>query len=333
MSRTLGVTVRLLGGAAILGCLAWKAGTGPFLDGLRAVDVPSVVLAVVLGALTTVCAALRWTIVARGLSITLRLPQAITASYRAQFLNVALPGGVLGDVHRGLRHGRDTGDLPRALRAVVWERTAGQVVQVLVAAAVLCAVPSPFRDALPGVLAVGLAGAVVLVLVLHLSARTSAGRVRRLLRIAAADVRHGVFARDAWPGVAAASVVVVAGHAATFLVAAHAVGTTTATDRLLPIALLVLLATAVPTNIGGWGPREGVAAWAFATAGLGATQGLAVAMAYGVLVIAATAPGAVVLLADRRRPVRAIPEQHEPARATEPHEPALAVVGGGPARG
>ena len=53
----------------------------------------------------------------------------------------------------------------------------------------------------------------------------------------------------------------------------------------------------VPTNIAGWGPREGVAAWAFAAAGLGAAQGVATAVVYGVMVLVATLPGAVVLVA------------------------------------
>jgi hypothetical protein len=69
----------------------------------------------------------------------------------------------------------------------------------------------------------------------------------------------------------------------------------------------------VPTNIGGWGPREGVAAWAFGAAGLGAVQGLAVATTYGVLVIAATLPGALVLVAGRRRPVAPAGPRRKPA--------------------
>lgn len=317
MSRRLGSTVRLVGGAVILGCLVWRLGAGPFLDGVRAVDVRSLVLAAVLCALTTACAAWRWTVVARGLGISLRLPQAIAASYRAQFLNTVLPGGVLGDVHRGVRHGRDTGDVPRALRAVGWERVAGQMVQVPLALAVLLLLPSPFRHAMPAVLAVVVAVALALVLAVRFVARTNTGRPARLLRIAAADLRYGVLARDAWPRVTAASVVQVAGHAATFVIAARAAGTTESTVRLLPIAMLVLLAMSVPTNIGGWGPREGVSAWAFAAAGLGATQGLAVATAYGVLVVAATAPGAVVLIAARRRSAHIVPSQPpKPARPT-----------------
>jgi hypothetical protein len=57
----------------------------------------------------------------------------------------------------------------------------------------------------------------------------------------------------------------------------------------------VIQAAALP-NVGGWGPREGMAAWAFATAGLGASLGVATAVVYGVMVFVASLPGAVVLL-------------------------------------
>jgi hypothetical protein len=65
---------------------------------------------------------------------------------------------------------------------------------------------------------------------------------------------------------------------------------------MLPLALLVMLAAVLP-NVGGWGPREGVTAWAFAAAGLGASLGVATAVVYGVMVFVATLPGAAVLLA------------------------------------
>ena len=66
---------------------------------------------------------------------------------------------------------------------------------------------------------------------------------------------------------------------------------------MLPLALLVLLAAALP-NVGGWGPREGVTAWAFAAAGLGASLGVATAVVYGVMVLFASLPGAAVLVVD-----------------------------------
>ena len=40
---------------------------------------------------------------------------------------------------------------------------------------------------------------------------------------------------------------------------------------MLPIALLVMMAMVLP-SVGGWGPREGVTAWAFGAAGLGAQR-------------------------------------------------------------
>ena len=105
-----------------------------------------------------------------------------------------------------------------------------------------------------------------------------------------------------------ASTVALAGHVATYVVAARAVGVTASPAQLLPLVLLVLLAMAVPLNIAGWGPREGMAAWAFAAAGLGAAEGVATAVAYGAMVTVASLPGAVVLLVAsvRRRAPRPV---------------------------
>ena len=128
---------RLAAAAATLAVLVWRLGTGPFLDGLRTVDGGALAAAAGLAVLTTVCCAWRWRIVARGLGVDLPLGTAVAAYYRSLFLNVTLPGGVVGDVHRGISHGRDTSDVGRGLRAVAWERSAGQVVQVVLTVAVL----------------------------------------------------------------------------------------------------------------------------------------------------------------------------------------------------
>src|SRR4029077_2420171 len=111
-----------------------------------------------------------------------------------------------------------------------------------------------------------------------------------------ADIRDGLLHRNALAAVAFASAVAVLGYALMFLIAARTVGVTAPVSRLLPLALLALLAMVLP-SIGGWGPREGATAWVFAAAGLGASLGAATAVAYGVLVLAASLPGAVVLVA------------------------------------
>ena len=67
---------------------------------------------------------------------------AVADYYRALFLNAVLPAGVLGDAHRALRHGRYAGDVGRGVRAVVLERTAGQVVLIGAGVTALLVEPS-----------------------------------------------------------------------------------------------------------------------------------------------------------------------------------------------
>ena len=93
--------VRPLGGAAILAVLVVGLGAGPVLDALRATDAGALAVGAAVAAVTTACAAWRWRLVARRLGVELSMPSAVAGCYRAQFLNVTLPGGVLGDVGRG----------------------------------------------------------------------------------------------------------------------------------------------------------------------------------------------------------------------------------------
>jgi uncharacterized membrane protein YbhN (UPF0104 family) len=292
--------VRLAAAAGTLAVLVWQLGTSPFLDGLRAVDGAALAAACGIAVLTTVCCAWRWRIVASGLGVDLPLGTAVAAYYRSLFLNVTLPGGVVGDVHRGISHGRDTSDVGRGLRAVAWERSAGQVVQVVLTVAVLLVLPSPVQAVVPLAVLALLAAAAVVALAARV--RPSVGRSRwaRLRRAAGRELRDGLLARRAWPAIALASALVVAGHTLTFLIAAQAAGATAPLSQMLPLALLVMAAAALP-NIGGWGPREGVTAWAFAAAGLGASLGVAAAVAYGVMVFVAALPGAAVLVVLARR--------------------------------
>jgi glycosyltransferase 2 family protein len=296
MSRTLSTLARVCGGAAVLAVVVWQVGTGPFVQGARTLDAWPLIAAAAIAVVTTVCCAWRWTLVARGLGVDVPLRSAVAAYYRSQFLNTTLPGGVLGDVHRGMRHGRDVGNLGRALRAVGWERSAGQAVQAVLALAVLSALPSPVRR--PATVGAVVLVAVVLTVVVigrGVSPTGSSGWARGV-RAAVSDVQDGLVAPGIWPRVVLASVAVVAGHATTFVIAARTAGVAASPTQLLAPTLLVLLAMGIPANVGGWGPREGVAAWAFGAAGLGADLGVSTAVVYGVMGLVANLPGAGVLV-------------------------------------
>ncbi|XVV07104.1 hypothetical protein ACQPW3_17650 [Actinosynnema sp. CA-248983] len=192
------------------------------------------------------------------------------------FLNAVLPAGVLGDVHRAVRHGRGVGDVKSGVRAVVVERFAGQVVLVVLAVVALAlwpvAVPGmPGRDVLITGLGVGVLG-----LALWRRAReVLSGRVVLL------------------------SAATTAGHVGLFLVAARTAGVAAPVGDLVPLALLALVVMAIPVNVGGFGPREAFLAVAFGATGLGAALGVTTAVVYGVLAFAASLPG-VFALAQRR---------------------------------
>jgi hypothetical protein len=240
---------RVAAGSAVLGLLVWRLGAGPFLDGLRATSPWAVVVALVVTAGTTWCAAMRWSLVtarfAKAGQGRLPIRTAYVAYYRSQLINVTVPGGVVGDVHRAVRHG---------WRGVLWERGLGQVVQLALVGTVL----------LPGVWRwVGLAVLGIVVV---------AGGAVLLL-----------------------STLAVAGHLVVFLVAAESVGVALTPLQLLPIGALVLMGAAIPLNVAGWGPREGVAAWAFTAFGSTAAVGLTVSVTFGVLATVATLPGLLVL--------------------------------------
>jgi glycosyltransferase 2 family protein len=282
-------------------------GTGAVLDGLRGISPDAAGLAVGLGVLTTVAAAARWRVVARGLGLDLDLGRAVADCFRAQFLNSVLPAGVLGDVHRAVDAGRRSGEPTRSAQAVVLERVAGQLVVVAVGAAVLLLVPGPLRSRLddlgPPAL---LAGGVVAVLLGLVVAR------RRLAALAVV-VRHGLLSARTAPAVLGLSLVTMAGHLALLVVAADAVGVSAPPAELAPVLVVSLLSMGLPLNVGGWGPREATTAAAFGLTGLGAGAGLATAVAFGVLALVSTLPGLAVLAVRARRPLG----QRLPAHPTE----------------
>jgi glycosyltransferase 2 family protein len=240
---------KVAGGGVVLVVVAWWVGPTALADGVRTAGPGALAAALAITAVTTVCCAWRWRVLARGLGAEVPLGTAVSAYYRSQLLNVTVPGGIVGDVHRAVRHGA----LP-----VVADRGSGQAVQAAAAGALVLVGPAPWASVVLGVAVLG------------------------------ALVR--------WPAVVGASLVASAGHVVVFLVAARAVDVDAPLTTLLPIALVVLLAAAIPLNVAGWGPREGVAAAAFAAAGLSAAQGAAASVLYGVLALVATLPGVVPLM-------------------------------------
>ena len=334
MKKVVWAWARMLAGVGILGVLLHRLGEGAFLDGLRVIDPATLLAAVGIGVLTTVFSAWRWCLAARGVGITLRMRTAVADYYQSLFLNATLPGGLLGDVNRAVRNGRDSGSVGRGIRAVVLERAAGQITLFAVGAVALVTYPSVLltashKDLAPSPAVLAVAGAALLVAAFAVvrAARRPGSRVGRAVRTMTSDVRRGLLARGTWPGVVVSSVIVLGGHLATVLLAARAAGATASPLKLLPFAVLALVAMTLPLSIGGWGPREGVTAWAFGAAGLGATEGLTTAVVYGLFAFAAAMPGVAVLAVRwaanlRRTPAAAVARSQPAPVGSAPVDPA-----------
>ena len=294
--RRLRVPVALL----ILGVVLHRLGTSALLGALDRIDGQAVALTFAFSIPATVFSAWRWRLVAGRLGIALPLRTAVADYYQALFLNATLPSGVLGDVHRAVRNGRDAGDVGRGVRAVILERTAGQAVIVFAGVVVLVATtpPLPVLDALEGPLATA---GVAVCAVAAVAGAVLAGRSgratkwRRDVGVFLVDARTALLARRSWPGVLTLSVLALGGHLGLFLASARVAGSSAPVTALVTPLLLALLVMALPVNVGGWGPREGMCALAFGAAGLGAAQGLAAAVVYGALALLAALPGVLVL--------------------------------------
>ena len=229
-----GVVARWLGGAAIVALVVWRLGTGPFLDGLRAVD----------GEVVGVGGRYRVRHDrVRGLAMASRRPRprgCRAAAHR--------DGGVLplttpqhrdpGWGARRRRPSRTPRQRGRAMSAGASGPSPGSArlgssCSWGSGSTVLLLLPSRVPTWLPLVVAAVLVG--VLGGGLLLSGRPPRGpsRAARAFRAAAGDIRDGLLARRHRPGIALASVVVVTGHLATLLLAARTAG---AISPIRPVA-------------------------------------------------------------------------------------------------
>ncbi|HJO03434.1 MAG TPA: lysylphosphatidylglycerol synthase transmembrane domain-containing protein [Acidobacteriota bacterium] len=272
---------------------------------LRSMDVRWVVLALVISLSQIALSAWRWRFTAGRLGLHLPFVTALREYALGSFLNQLLPGGVAGDLARAWRHGRSLsrGLDGQAVRAVVLERASGQIVMLAVAGLSFAWLPRSF----------GAGGRAVLLSVALVPAAIMIGlfvwaRLRRdsddsLLRRAWADARAGLFSPRALPAQLISSGAIVASYITVYLVAARAVGVDTPMPTLLPLVAPVLVTMLIPLTIAGWGVRETGAALLWGAAGLPTADGVAISLAYGLLVLVSSLPGAAILIAGPPKPV------------------------------
>jgi glycosyltransferase 2 family protein len=254
-----------------LAVLAWRLGPEAFRPALAVLAPLPILAALLLGVVAVAANAARWRVVMHGAGLPISRIEAVAEYYRSAALNSVLPGGVAGDVLRAWRQrtGEPQGWRPGAV-SVLAERAAGLCL-LLVFAAVVLAFEAP--PAYPAVIAVAMAAIAWVV------CRPSLRRLHRRDRAAVWG----------WSALALASLFVLT------VVAALAVGVDASSGAVASLGMVVLAGTAVPLNLGGWGPREAAGAVAAVMVGVAPAVGVSFAAGFGLLATVSVLPGFVVL--------------------------------------
>jgi uncharacterized membrane protein YbhN (UPF0104 family) len=277
--RLLSTVLPMIISVVIIGWLLAVVGVEPFLAAVRSLSPLSIGIALCLGAAATLIQAQRWRLVSRGFGIELGLAEATARCWQASFLNMVLPGGLAGDALRAVEQRElSNGSWRGSIGSVVGERLAATVMVLAAASAVLLP-----RDFWLGLAVSGVAIVVAAVAwpsLRRLSTSAKTGVVG--LSFAGWAIFVGLFAVAALLG--EISLASTAGFSPLSVV------------DVIGLAALTLAGMSVPLSVGGWGPREGAAAFGFVLFGYSAEQGVAVAVAYGLLALVSVLPGAGYLL-------------------------------------
>ncbi|CAH1041695.1 hypothetical protein HPTD01_173 [Halomonas sp. TD01] len=283
-------------------------------------------LALLISVLQVMLSAWRWQLTAGLIDVPLRYRYALREYYLALLVNQLLPGGVLGDAGRAHRHARQSSSKGSAWRAVVIERASGQLAIALYT--LIALFTSPLWLTALGfsglMVVVGVVGIVMVAgVTLMVWLRRSAVTLPTWCAALGQDMRRGLLQRDVWPRQLISSFSIVLSYGLVMVCAARAIGVELAALDVLALAPVLLLAMLVPLSIAGWGVREGAAAGIWMFVGLPSAQGVAISLAYGVLVLISSLPGIWVALASR---TRATPSSSPPCSSPSGSAPAQHYV-------
>lgn len=280
-------------------------------DRLLQVAPGMLVLGIAIILVQTVLATLRWGAVLKAIGSALSFVAALRLFFIGAFFSQTLPSSVGGDgvrIYLAYRAGLPLG---AAINGVMLERVATLIALVAVVIAT-----QPFLLArvggevagwlVPVVIAFSLA-ALAAVLVLSLLDRLPEGlrrwRLVRGLAVLAGDTRKVFLAPRQTSIVLGWSALSHLNVTLALFVLALGLGLEVSLMDCLALFPPVLLVTALPISIAGWGVREGAMVAAFGLVGVPAEGALVLSLLFGLVAMAVSLPGGLVWLmsGERRR--------------------------------
>lgn len=287
----------LAGAVALLTLTVLLAKPAEIASKLSALDLRWALLGLLVSIPSYLVFALRWYLVTGRLGAPIRYVHSLKEYYLATFVNQTLPTGVAGAALRVIRHAKS--DRPNgepvgystAIRGVVLERISGLACLALFAlvGAIALSREHPTVGLYGGAAVLAIALALVLAFRLTEARSSSPDSLVEAARVAL--LRDGALAHQ-FVVSSAGVVFLVLG----FYCAARATDVGLSLGQTFFVAPLILGAMVVPLAMAGWGVREAAAAALFAALGADASEGVAVAIAFGLIGLVSSLPGLVVWL-------------------------------------
>ena len=297
------MAVKLVVSAALIGFVVYHVDVGEAGRSLAGADVGLLAVAAVVACGQFLIAAWRWMVICRMLDAPLPFGQGLKIFWVGAFVGLALPSSA-GDAVRAVKAHRAGQALGRAISGVLLDRVTTLVALVLW---ILVSVPwlsARLGDTVPWGAWPVLAGAMAAILgamtlLDRLPASWRRGPLTRGVAALAQDTRRlYLVPRHA----AAVMGLALLSHGMLVVMAyvlSQAVGSGIGLVDCLLLFPLVVLASAVPISIGGWGVREGAMVAAFGLAGVSAESALVTSVLFGLLVTGISLPGGVMVFSGR----------------------------------
>lgn len=277
------------------------------IDGLCAAGAGLLALAQIL------LVGLRLATIIRMMGDNLRLRPILSITWVGTFFSQALISFISGDVARVWLLTRHGVALRRAANAVLLDRALGVMALVLLIliglAALLTALPSPEMRWGAAITVAGFTGIIGLFLCLGwLAARRSDHSLPLLQapRLAwigdlASTARHIFLAPAGAGGALAYSLIVHAASILAIFLLFRGLGASLSLWTCFVFVPFIILLAMLPISVAGWGVREGAMIVGFSTLGVASETTLAVSVAFGLILLATSLPGAALWLLTRER--------------------------------
>lgn len=288
--RALGVgLIEITVSAILLWVIFSRVDLASVKDRLAELTFVGVTLVAALLTLHAVLSAVRWQRLIRHLGGSLKLWPAVSAVLIERFVNQAVPSPVAGDGARFVQLARAGQNLRLAAYSIVIDRifALGGIFGVVIISLPLAAWVIKSDDLLKSILAI--AGTPVIgIAVLALVRRRWWERLRKvpLLHYPIGIVlrlRDVVIAPRAFAVTAGLSVLVQTLPTFCFVVLARDLHIPLAATAATVFIPLIMLASALPISIAGWGIREGAAVVLMSQAGIAAADALSLSVLFGLI--------------------------------------------------